>query len=339
MPLTAPEPLPVTTQPETVTHAVEDKSSSNRASLDGNCMPGAQPSTTSGGPTVSCQAPGAPVEATGVTSTTVSSRKPLPSKKPPAVAPRADVGGVGSAPVAGTKRAAAEQDTERPAKRTDMGVGPVTIPGSVPSKMPLVDMPGNLGPDQTATHPIAKADDGPVYFWRPTGDRGWMSQWYDYPMEDPDSPGLVFQTAEHFMMYRKALTFKDVDTARKIVARRNGKAIPPARARELGRGVKGFDSNIWANRREAIVEKGTWLKVTRPYNDKKHLLLKTLLLATGDRELVEASPSDRIWGIGFEAEDAGDKRDQWGLNLLGKSLMAVRSRLRADAREALENSG
>jgi ribA/ribD-fused uncharacterized protein len=58
--------------------------------------------------------------------------------------------------------------------------------------------------------------------------------------------------------------------------------------------------------------------------------LKALLLATGERELVEASPMDRIWGIGFGEKNAGRARRHWGLNLLGKALMDVRKRLREE---------
>lgn len=56
--------------------------------------------------------------------------------------------------------------------------------------------------------------------------------------------------------------------------------------------------------------------------------LSKWLLATGDRELVEASPMDRIWGVGFTERDAGVNRHRWGQNLLGKALMEVRRRLR-----------
>jgi len=60
--------------------------------------------------------------------------------------------------------------------------------------------------------------------------------------------------------------------------------------------------------------------------------LRQLLLDTGDRELIEASPFDRIWGVGRKAEDvrreAGGDRRGWGQNLLGKCLMATRTRLR-----------
>ena len=45
------------------------------------------------------------------------------------------------------------------------------------------------------------------------------------------------------------------------------------------------------------------------------------------REFVEASPYDRIWGIGVEEEEAARKDDPktWnGLNLLGKCLGELR---------------
>ena len=69
--------------------------------------------------------------------------------------------------------------------------------------------------------------------------------------------------------------------------------------------------------------------------------MRQLLLDTGERELIEASPFDRIWGVGRKAEDvrreAGGDRKGWGQNLLGKCLMATRAKLRAmDEREERE---
>ncbi|KAI3331702.1 DUF1768-domain-containing protein [Xylariaceae sp. AK1471] len=58
---------------------------------------------------------------------------------------------------------------------------------------------------------------------------------------------------------------------------------------------------------------------------------RDVLLATGKRELVEASPFDRIWGIGFAAKSAEGKRQKWGTNLLGKCLMEVREEFRMQA--------
>lgn len=58
--------------------------------------------------------------------------------------------------------------------------------------------------------------------------------------------------------------------------------------------------------------------------------LRKQLLATGTRDLVEASPRDRIWGIGFGWKNAEKQRQRWGLNLLGKALVEVRERLRGE---------
>ncbi len=62
-----------------------------------------------------------------------------------------------------------------------------------------------------------------------------------------------------------------------------------------------------------------------------HEELRAFLLATGDRVLVEASPVDRVWGIGIAADDerAADPERWRGPNLLGFALMAARERLAA----------
>ncbi|KUI62652.1 hypothetical protein VP1G_09777 [Cytospora mali] len=168
---------------------------------------------------------------------------------------------------------------------------------------------------------------GLIYFFRETEQpHGWMSQWYAYPTRDGNDTSIIYPTAEHYMMYQKAKLFNDDEMAAEILAEHN---THPHKAKELGRGVRDFDEGIWERERYRIVEEGTWLKVTRPVDDEG-MKLKMLLLDTGDRELVEASPFDRVWGIGFRAKDAGRNREQWGLNLLGKALMAVRERLREE---------
>ena len=55
--------------------------------------------------------------------------------------------------------------------------------------------------------------------------------------------------------------------------------------------------------------------------------LKRMLLETGERELVEASPRDRVWGVGFGAKNAEKNRNRWGRNLLGLALIKVREEL------------
>ena len=59
--------------------------------------------------------------------------------------------------------------------------------------------------------------------------------------------------------------------------------------------------------------------------------MKRILLATGEKTLVEASPYDQIWGIGLEESNplAHDRNTWKGENLLGKALTAVKDHLRA----------
>lgn len=173
-------------------------------------------------------------------------------------------------------------------------------------------------------------DGGPIYFWRETEEPyGWMSQWYAYEMRDGSDSTTVYPTAEHYMMYQKAKLFGDDEVAGEVLA---GAELHPRAIKTLGRRVRGFDETTWAAERERIVEEGTRLKMTRPAHDGQ-VGLGELLLGTGDRELVEASPYDRVWGVGFRARDAERNRERWGLNLLGKALMAVRERLREDSGE------
>lgn len=131
--------------------------------------------------------------------------------------------------------------------------------------------------------------------------------------------GAKFLTAEHYMMYHKALLMHDAATAKKILS-----APTPAEAKSLGREVKNFDQKAWDEKCDKIVERGNWLKFTQ--DDK----CRSALLGTGDRKIIEASPSDKIWGIGFAADEAEGKESEWGANKLGKALERVRDRLRQE---------
>lgn len=139
-------------------------------------------------------------------------------------------------------------------------------------------------------------------------------------------------------MHHKALLFNDKDIAQQIL-----KAGHPRNVKNLGRKVKGFNESTWNAERESIVRHGNMLKFTTAVSEKGFrkgtsasvelpLLdgsLRDMLLRTGDQEIVEASPFDTIWGIGFNSVHAGDNRDSWGDNLLGKALMEVRLALRS----------
>ncbi len=143
-----------------------------------------------------------------------------------------------------------------------------------------------------------------------------FSQWWDgHPFE---VDGIAYRTAEHFMMAEKARLFGDEKTCARVL-----EAASPAEAKKLGRLVGNFDEQAWLAARNDIVVRGNEAKFSQ------HPHLKDFLLGTGDRVLVEASPVDRIWGIGLAATDPGaEDPKQWrGLNLLGFALMEVRRRL------------
>ncbi|EJD45697.1 DUF1768-domain-containing protein [Auricularia subglabra TFB-10046 SS5] len=159
-----------------------------------------------------------------------------------------------------------------------------------------------------------------VFFWKadePEG--GYMSQWWDErPFSSADG-SVQYRTTEHYMMSEKAVLFGDDEMRTKILA-----TADPRKVRELGRQVKDFKDAVWQASRSRIVEEGNALKF-RQLDD-----LRRKLLDTGDRILVEASPRDRIWGIGYGAQSALSHKEKWGLNLLGQALMNVRASVRAE---------
>ena len=132
----------------------------------------------------------------------------------------------------------------------------------------------------------------------------------------------TFLFAEQYMMYAKAVTFADAATAALIL-----RETRPRKCKQLGRQVRGFEDRVWDRYKEKVVEEGNWWKFTNAEGERGRQA-RQALLATGDRELVEASPFDRVWGIGFGADAADMNRGQWGQNLLGKAIMRVRDRLR-----------
>ncbi|KAI9847908.1 MAG: hypothetical protein M1837_001425 [Sclerophora amabilis] len=161
-----------------------------------------------------------------------------------------------------------------------------------------------------------------VYFWKPEEKPyGVFGQWHkgSFVETTKDGKEVHYETAEQYMMRGKALLFNDPDIAQQVLGTTN-----PRTQRSLGRQVQNFDDKVWAENRSEIVKQGNYLKFTQDVE------LKQMLLDTGDREIVEASPRDRIWGVGFGARNAPKNRDRWGLNLLGKALMEVRDRIRKE---------
>lgn len=159
-----------------------------------------------------------------------------------------------------------------------------------------------------------------LYFWghqpSKTGEvtKSCLSQWFESSFT---IDGVTYQTAEHWMMAAKARLFGDEDSLLQIL-----ESPDPKTAKAIGRTVKNFDPVIWDQNARRIVTEGNVAKFSQ------NAQLREFLVATGDAVLVEASPYDRIWGIGLKADDERAKNPTtWqGQNLLGFALMDVRAK-------------
>lgn len=131
--------------------------------------------------------------------------------------------------------------------------------------------------------------------------------------------GIVYKTAEHWMMAKKAELFDDKEVFDKILDCKS-----PEEAKKLGREVRNYDNDKWLSNRFQIVKEGNFHKFIQNQS------LKKFLLDSKDRILVEASPVDAIWGIGMASdnEDSNNPNKWKGLNLLGFALMEVRDEIR-----------
>lgn len=178
--------------------------------------------------------------------------------------------------------------------------------------------------DELVAHVASGASAKYLHFWghraQPDGTpgRGCLSQWWPSPFV---VNGVTYLTAEHWMMAEKARLFHDAEAERAVLDAPN-----PALAKAAGRTVEGFDESAWRRERFEIVVRGSCHKFSSNPD------LRTYLTNTGERVLVEASPRDKVWGIGMGARNANaEKPECWqGLNLLGFALMEARARLRSD---------
>ncbi len=131
-----------------------------------------------------------------------------------------------------------------------------------------------------------------------------------------------FNCVEQFFMWYKAKKFKDQEIADKILMSNYN----PKEVKRLGRQVKNYNDKEWDAVRASVMRTGLRLKFTQ------NEALKELLLSTGDKILVEASPYDRIWGAGIRENDSRiSDPEKWpGKNLLGQLLMELREELRKE---------
>ena len=188
---------------------------------------------------------------------------------------------------------------------------------------------GSDSPHTTRTETNSAAvDDGEwVFFWRTADSYGQLSQWYHSPFV---ADGMTFVTAEQYMMYKKAELFNDSEMMSAIVG---SPSLHPSQHKKMGRSVKNFDAERWSNLDLAVVAGVNYYKFTQ------NETLKAVLMSTGNKTLVEASPYDRIWGIGFDSTNAAANVNLWGQNKLGRALMMVRDEIAKSIRGSSARPG
>lgn len=162
-----------------------------------------------------------------------------------------------------------------------------------------------------------KETDKYIFFWG-----GIFSNWFKAPFtSNITATGSLYEfgCTEQYMMACKAHLFEDHETLELILDETD-----PRKHKDLGKKVKGFKDEIWLPRARSIVYNGCYDKFYQ--NDK----LFSIILSTEDKILVEASPYDKLWGIGLTC---ADPQALWpnlwlGKNWLGEVLMKVRQDLR-----------
>ncbi len=157
-----------------------------------------------------------------------------------------------------------------------------------------------------------------TFFWKDTEENGCFSNWYlsDFVIDD-----FQYFCVEQYMMSQKAKLFHDANHYTAIL-----RANTAAGCKNLGKQVTPFDSQVWDKACYEIVKAANRAKFRQ--NPK----LKKKLLGTRESLLAEASPLDRIWGIGLDAQTAAQiSPDKWpGTNKLGRILMELREEFRKE---------
>ena len=123
---------------------------------------------------------------------------------------------------------------------------------------------------------------------------GYLSQWWKSEFK---IDGVKYNCCEQYMMAEKARLFNDYEILKEIL-----ECTDPNKIKSLGRKIKNFDSDIWDKNCFNIVKKGNYAKFSQ--NEK----LKNLLLNYTCDIIVEASPLDKIWGVGLDSKDDDIKK-------------------------------
>lgn len=154
-----------------------------------------------------------------------------------------------------------------------------------------------------------------IYFYKTNNKFDYMSNFYSCKFKDINN--IIYNCSEQYFMYQKCLLFESNNNKllEKILVEKN-----PMLIKKLGRTIKNFDEKKWNEVCYNIMLDGLKLK----FGQNKDIMDK--LSKTEKKNLYEASKYDKIWGIGFYAENAiYISKDKYGANLLGKCLMEIRN--------------
>ena len=168
-----------------------------------------------------------------------------------------------------------------------------------------------------------RVTDKHVFFWS-----GWPSNWFPCLFNVKiDGSNYTFYNSEQYFMYIKAKTFGDEEMALKILL--EGKN--PKKAKTFGRMVKNYDDKVWDEKRYQVMVDANMYKYSQNEELKKLLLNNEL----NGKKFVEASPIDKIFGVGLGENDPliDDEKNWKGRNLLGKALDEVRERILKEKEE------
>lgn len=148
----------------------------------------------------------------------------------------------------------------------------------------------------------------------------WGSIFSNFAPCNIEAQGHSFKTSEQYFMWQKAMYFGDVVIADAIL-----NAEEPRLAKELGRRVSGYDDEAWSKVRFDAMYKAVFAKFSQNKKFKEIIIDKMF----DDKNFVEGSPVDNVWGVGIRWDDPMimDESNWMGQNLLGKVLDKVRENL------------
>ena len=163
-----------------------------------------------------------------------------------------------------------------------------------------------------------KITDKFVFFWK-----AYIANWSITPhglKTIINGQKVCVPTSEHLFMAFKAEFFKDWENLQNIV-----NSTTPREAKDFGRLIKNYNEEAWNNVRFNMMLKALTFRFEQDEKFAEQLMGDKFK----DKEFVEASPIDRIWGIGLAETDPNiEDKSKWrGTNLLGQCLNTLRKNM------------